>query len=121
MKTTERLKRLVRMQNMTYDLDRALEINSLSLSHARDLENLQDHPGWKILSVQMNKDIDNKVLKILSLTIDPVKNEHQIIFHRAVYETLKKIVNLVEQTSTKTVPLRKERDQLMQQKEAVNA
>lgn len=110
------------MQGMDYDLNRALEINALSLEHSRCLENMVSSNGWKILSGQMKKDMADKADKILSLSVDPVKNVNEILFNRAVHETLKRILNLVEQTSTKTIPLRKERDELMKQrKEAVNA
>lgn len=121
MKMTERLKRLVRMQSISYSLERALEINSLSLDNVKEIASLKENPGWKMLSEQMVKDMANKSEKIIALSIDPVKNATEILFHRAVLETIKRIHNLVEQTTTKIIPLRRERDELIKHKEALNA
>ena len=108
----KRLRELGKKQNVQYQLDRALEINTLSQENINAYKRMVNTEGWQILSERLRQDARDKQVKAMSLSVDPERNKTALIVNYAVGETITRILNHVEGVLNREEPLRMEREEL---------
>lgn len=109
----QKLKRLGRQQSVEYHIDRALEINQISLDNVENMKILVNMDGWKSLSYLLRTKLAQKRIANDSLCADPEKNRIELIVNHCMIELTKKILSLVEGTLKEEAGLKQERLELI--------
>lgn len=112
-KRLQKLKRLGRQQSVEYQIDRALEINEISLDSVESMKALIHMDGWKSISYLLKTRLAQKRIANDVLCANPEKNSAELIVNHCMIELTKKILSLVEGTLKEEAVLRQERHDLI--------
>jgi hypothetical protein len=109
----QRLKRLGRQQSVEYHIDRAIEINEISLDNIESMKALVNMDGWKSISYLLKTKLAQKRIANDILCANPEKNRAELMVNHCMIELTKKILSLVEGTLKEEAALKEERLELI--------
>lgn len=109
----QKLKRLGRQQSVEYHIDRALEINRISLDNVESMKALVKTDGWKSLSYLLSTKLAQKRIANDTLCANPEKNRIELIVNHCMIELTKRILSLVEGTLKGEAALKQEQLELI--------
>lgn len=115
----ERLVRLAKIKTkgvVKYSFESLFEMNSLSMANAIAVKEMASSDGWELISKMIEDDFEKRSKLIVTLALDPKKNEAELLINSAIIETEKRIYNSVYKTIDKKRELEQERIQLLQTK-----
>lgn len=107
-----KLKQLGQQQQIEYHIDRAMEMNEISLDSVESMKALVNMDGWKSISYLLRTKLAQKRIANDTLCADPDKNRTELIVNHCMIELTKRILSLVEGTLGKEAALKQERLEL---------
>lgn len=111
----EKIRELSGSLNVDYHIDKKLQCLQLSLQNVDAIKLLVGFEGWHLLAAQLETEIRVKREVNFKLSVDPIKNEKEMLINYAVARTAERILRLVEGTLKEEQYIEQEREQLSSQ------
>lgn len=113
----KKVRELGRDVNIKFELDKALELNALSLDNIREIKEMSHTVGWQMVANGIHRDIAQKERLIRELAIDPESNKTKLIINSTVVATWERLLGMIDGTLNQEPNVMKERMTLLKQKE----